>query len=64
MKVGDKIEFTIISKNYIESRPEEERDVIYYMRNEIFEVEEVKRKTVKLLKTGFGWCNMDAFNVL
>ena len=64
MKVGDKIVFTFNSKESIESKPENERDVLYYMRNEVFEIEDLCGENIKLLKTGFGWCNMNMFNVL
>jgi hypothetical protein len=65
MKAGDKIKFTEDFKARIENEPEEKRDVLYYVRNDTFEVKETKEGFIKIVGIHmWGWVSVDMFNVL
>jgi|TARA_B110000259_G_C13631386_1_gene248436 hypothetical protein len=65
MKVGDKIGFTKEFKERIEGWDEETRDVLYYVRNDTFEVKETKEGFIKVVGVDmWNWVNTELFNVL
>lgn len=62
MEIGNKIKFTDKFKKFIEDKPEEDRDVLYYVRNDEFEVKDTKEGFIQIVGiVMWGWVGVSMF---